>query len=103
MQINEESLKVIRDVVSATLSADNKTRKDAETYLVSLETQAGFLPVVLTLIHTLTGSVAYGNDFSLSVNHALYYLKIVLKNIGNLRKLIYSVFIKLIEILLKRM
>lgn len=79
MQINEESLKVIRDVVSATLSADNKTRKDAETYLVSLETQAGFLPVVLTLIHTLTGSVAYGNDFSLRQSCAVLFKNCIKK------------------------
>ncbi len=79
MQINEDSLKVVRDVISATLSPENKTRKDAEAYLISLETQVGFLPVVLTLIHSLTGSVGYSNEFALRQSCAVLFKNCIKK------------------------
>jgi exportin-2 (importin alpha re-exporter) len=56
MEVNDQTLGVLKDLLLGILSPDNATRKNAEAYLKSSEAQQGFPLLVLTLISRLVSS-----------------------------------------------
>lgn len=58
MEVNDQTLATLRDLIVGILSSDNVTRKSAEAYLQSTESQPGFSILILTLIKHL----ALSND-----------------------------------------
>jgi exportin-2 (importin alpha re-exporter) len=56
MEVNDQTLSVLKDLLLGVMSSDNATRKSAEAYLKSTEAQQGFALLVLTLINKLTSS-----------------------------------------------
>ncbi|RYH11031.1 hypothetical protein EON65_39085 [archaeon] len=53
MEVNDQTLGVLRDLLINALSHDNNTRKNAENYIKTQEMQTGFPVLVLTLIQRL--------------------------------------------------
>lgn len=60
MEINEQNLNILVDLLHRTVSANNESRKEAENYIFSIETQPGFLIVLLHLISSLSSSQISG-------------------------------------------
>ena len=56
MEVNDQTLSVLKDLLVGILSPDNATRKNAEAYLKSSEVQQGFPLLVLTLITRLVNA-----------------------------------------------
>ena len=56
MEVNDQTLGVLKDLLVGILSSDNATRKNAEAYLKSSEAQQGFPLLVLTLISRLSSA-----------------------------------------------
>lgn len=54
MEVNDQNLTAVTQVLTQILGADNTVRKAAEAHLKSIETQKGFLILLLTLITRLT-------------------------------------------------
>jgi exportin-2 (importin alpha re-exporter) len=58
MEVNDQTLGVLKDLLVNVLSSDNATRKNAESYLKTSELQQGFPLLTLTLINRLVSSTA---------------------------------------------
>lgn len=54
MEVNDQTLSVLKDLLLGILSSDNNARKSAEAYLKSSELQQGFPLLLLTLISRLS-------------------------------------------------
>jgi len=58
MEVNEQNLAQLRDVIERFLSPNSAAIKEAEAYMKTIETQQGFTLVLLSLIQSLSSSVA---------------------------------------------
>jgi hypothetical protein len=53
MQVNDDNLKMMRDVIMACLNPNNDIRRQAEAHILAIEVQAGFPLLLLALIQRL--------------------------------------------------
>ncbi len=77
MEINDQSLAVLRDLLEKTLSRDNAIRKNAESVIQSTKTQAGFPLLILSLITQLNVAATAPLDAAIRQSASIFFKNIV--------------------------
>lgn len=76
MEINDQSLGVLRDLLTSALSPDNTTRKNAENYINTNRKQPGFSLLVLTLV-TRLASASTGSELAIRQSASVLFKNLV--------------------------
>eukprot|EP01039_Chlorochromonas_danica_P003040 gene3040-3317_t len=77
MEVNDQTLGVLRDLLMSALSNDGPTRKNAENYIHSQEVQRGFPVLVLTLIQRLVVNNNNPQDLFIRQSAAVLFKNVV--------------------------
>jgi exportin-2 (importin alpha re-exporter) len=76
MEVNDQNLSTLRSILLSTIQSDNNIRREAEAYITSLETQNGFLIVLLHLITILSDS---SEDKAIRVAASIFFKNAIKK------------------------
>lgn len=76
MEVNEQNLSTLRGILLSTIQSDNNIRRQAEAYITEIESQNGFLIVLLHLITVLSDS---NEDKNIRVAASIFFKNAIKK------------------------